>query len=345
MVRSIHLLRGVAILFIVIGHTLFSDTEVSEGRALVLNFFKGGTVLFVFISGFLFERVFLKRFDYKTFATRRLSKLLQPYLLISLPAIFLVATFYPEATHMSFGPENGEGLYVQTIRPLMIALLTGTYLSAYWYVPFAVLLFLCAPLHVLYARQSLPRQFIILAPLFALALVLQRPSYNMMPPQSMVYLTPVYLLGITVSAQWDSWRPYIRKSFAPALAAAALLTVAQVQTGHVGNYYRDPLGPLNGVDLMLLQKLCLTFGLLGLLEVLSEKRHALLDVLAEYSFGMFFLHFLVILVLYNELGAPAMPRQWMTEALFVTEVVLGTLLLSVVLKRLLGRNSYRLIGC
>jgi hypothetical protein len=54
---------------IVLGHSIFLAQPVFP--ALLENLLRGGTGLFVFISGFFFHRVFYTRFDYVQFVAKK----------------------------------------------------------------------------------------------------------------------------------------------------------------------------------------------------------------------------------------------------------------------------------
>ena len=77
--------RGIAIVLIVIGHCygLSGWTFASYPERVLANILTGGTVLFVFISGFLFHQVFYLGFDFRWFLTKKLRRVATPYLLWS----------------------------------------------------------------------------------------------------------------------------------------------------------------------------------------------------------------------------------------------------------------------
>ena len=60
----INVFRGLAILLILAGHTMQIGSAGSLARAVSREIWAGGTVLFVFIAGFLFEYLSHK-FEYK----------------------------------------------------------------------------------------------------------------------------------------------------------------------------------------------------------------------------------------------------------------------------------------
>ncbi len=76
---------------IVAGHCLYYVPLIYDCwlEKVAVNLLKGGTSLFVFISGFLFHHVFYQRFTYRRFVTSKVKNLLIPYLLLG------VAKFLP----------------------------------------------------------------------------------------------------------------------------------------------------------------------------------------------------------------------------------------------------------
>src|SRR5688500_9095908 len=85
----IHYFRGAAILLIVGLHACISlkwgDAVLQRKLALVL--FNNGTVLFVFISGYLFYHLNKNHFDYVDYLKKKFLYVIIPYLVVSIPAI------------------------------------------------------------------------------------------------------------------------------------------------------------------------------------------------------------------------------------------------------------------
>ena len=86
----IHNFRGIAILFVVGGHILLSwpENEHPLAKDVLYSIWQNGTVLFVFIAGYLFQYLIGK---YRTFDywKKKLRYVILPYLLISGPAIII----------------------------------------------------------------------------------------------------------------------------------------------------------------------------------------------------------------------------------------------------------------
>lgn len=272
-------LRGMAIAMIVLGHSIFIAQP--DFPILLENLLRGGTGLFVFISGFFFHRVFYARFNYKQFLAKKFSALLIPFIVISMAALAIfILDFWQD------GLSRQEILFKSwdTVR-------YGYVLYPHWYIPFILLIFLCSPLHIAYIRAGLPVQIIILVALSGIALLLHRPLLNANILQSLVYFTPYYLLGILFSLYQSQLRalhwPLLWLSLTVVIVSALLQTYVWV---HIGNYHKAAF-TYGGLDLQFIQIL------FGCIFTLSICRHinwhwlqAHLFWLAELSFPIFFIH-------------------------------------------------------
>jgi len=86
--RYVHNFRGLAILFIVVAHTMQVLTwqDNPELQVFLNVVLQNGSVYFVFIAGFLFQYL-SRKYAYKTYLINKLQNVLLPYFLISIPAI------------------------------------------------------------------------------------------------------------------------------------------------------------------------------------------------------------------------------------------------------------------
>ena len=95
----IHTFRGFAIMLIVAVHLTYpiesSDPHIYR---ILIPIFGNSTILFVFISGFLFKYL-LDKFRMKTYLRKKLSFVILPYLFMSIPALFLYALEFPYAQY------------------------------------------------------------------------------------------------------------------------------------------------------------------------------------------------------------------------------------------------------
>ena len=96
----------------------------------------GGTALFIFISGFLFQHLSSK-FEYKTYLGKKWTNVVMPYFLTSIVGI-LFCFIYPQTYGNSF-----DGL--NPLLQIPIFLTTGRiHNTPTWFIPMIVLFFSCS---------------------------------------------------------------------------------------------------------------------------------------------------------------------------------------------------------
>lgn len=335
-------LRGLAIALIVLGHSIFLAQPVFP--LLLENLLRGGTGLFVFISGFFFHRVFYPRFDYPQFIAKKVRVLLIPFLTISMVALFI---------RMLGWWQDGVG-WQQTLLNTWYTLRNGYVLYPHWYIPFILLTFLCSPLHLAYIRAHLLVQIGAFAVFAFIAVLMHRPESNSNFLQSLIYFTPYYLLGILFS----QYEQALRVWHLPLLIAGVLMVAATAlaQTYlwvHIGNYHTAAFH-YAGWDLQFIQTL---FGCITMLALCRHIRWPWLQQhlrwLAGLSFPIFFIHPLLTIALENIAALDAMksffPVPDVSTSLLVFTVVFlvqfyGTAGIAVAIKHFAGTFSNRLIG-
>lgn len=338
-------LRGIAIALIVIGHSI-----VNSGHGFPLwleNLLRGGTGVFVFISGFFFHRVFYARFDYPNFMNKKIRNVFTPFIIISVFALMIrfIGWFWLDGESL-----NRSLLYCWwTVR-------NGYVLFPHWYVPFIMLTFLCAPLHMRYIRIPAWGQIVFLVAGSLLSVFMHRPEGNINTIQSLFYFTPFYLLGMLYS----QYLPWFKKHFSTLLFLSVVVVVLTIwlQTvvyPHIGNYHKAPL-VYDGIDLQFIQKMGLCVILVGLCEWWVNKAgSAHLCYLAEVSFSLFFLHPLLGMIWSNikhylinhqgvVIGHSLSISLTLSLALFLFQCY-GTVWLISKIRPFLGDKSRMIIGC
>lgn len=335
-------LRGLAIAMIVLGHSIFLAQPLFP--AFLENLLRGGTGLFVFISGFFFHRVFAGRFVYRDFIAKKAKALLIPFAFISLLALLI----------RSIGWWQDGLAWEQNLLNVWYTLRNGYVLYPHWYIPFIFLTFLCSPLHLAYLRLHWRWQAALFCAFFLLALFMHRPQSNSQLVQSLVYFTPFYLLGMLVSqysALLHRWHwPLLLASLTLVLCSAVGQTWIWV---HLGNYHKAAFD-YDGVDLQLVQVLSGCIAMLLLCYHLHWhwlQQH--LIWLAGLSFPLFFIHPLLTIALENLVTLDALalqfplPHMSQSLAVFVLTFAVqlyGSAAIAVILQRLLGSRSRWLIG-
>ena len=132
--------RGVCIFCIVYQHVLqhMGIDAVLDGtgnpvyRALYVLIYQS-TLLFVFISGFLFHRVFYADFNYVRFMKNKVQKIFCPYLTIATALLIVGAAYKFFVLHTPI-----------TAKTFIHAYFYGSF----WYIPFIMLVFLTAHIHL-----------------------------------------------------------------------------------------------------------------------------------------------------------------------------------------------------
>lgn len=309
---SLNLFRGLAIVLVVFSHAdELGVLHVNTFPEIVIwNLLSGATTMFVFISGFLFDHVFLKKFDFASFMKKKFVNLFIPYLMLTFVALGVGCALIP--------PDYFDGHMSEVVMGAYM-LASGHATLAYWFIPFAITLFALAPLHAKFATLRLRTQLVIVGACLLVALLVHRPPLNLGPIQNLVYYTPTYLIGMMCSQHRAVAYPLLSRLTWPLLGAVIGLATLQAVLGVAGNYGKE-MFVFGGIDLMLLQKLCLCLFLLTFLTRFESKRSPTIDLLAETSFAIFFLHPIVMeLMLQTPLLAPALVHEsWPQFAILAT---------------------------
>lgn len=335
-------LRGMAIGMIVLGHSIFLAQPVFP--ALLENLLRGGTGLFVFISGFFFHRVFYTRFAYAKFIAKKAKALLIPFIIISLFALSMRMLGWWQ-----------DGLDWQgSLLNAWYTLRNGYILYPHWYIPFILLTFLCSPLHLTYIRAHLSIQVSVLIFFSLLALFMHRPQSNSNFLQSLIYFTPYYLLGILFSQYEQQLRRWHWPLLVVSLFVIAITAIGQTYFWvHLGNYHKAAF-TYEGWDLQFIQIL---FGCIAMLALCRHihwlwlQRH--LCWLAELSFPIFFIHPLLTIALENLASLPTIkplfPVTGIATSLLVFLLVFlvqfyGSAGIAVLVRKIAKKNSNLIIG-
>lgn len=332
--------RGLAIVLIIIGHCFELQDHIGGLHAAMFNVVAGGTALFVFISGFFFDAVFARNFDYAAFMRK---KALLPFL----PYLVMTALYLP--LHVALKGELPLQFHVSSLDALDwgISLIgnvaIGGHLFAYWYVPFAMLLFAISPLVLRLMRLTTARLVAVTVLLLLVAMVIHRPLMNLNPFHSLVYFLPFYLAGIVYSRHRQAIDGWLVGNIA--LLAGLTVGVLAVMgwVGQIGNLHKAGMLGWAGLDWMVPRSLLMIGLILALLLRLGDRRIRSLEFLAAGSFALFLLHPWVIDLLAYLHAVNALPPDLALGVRIV--IVLGvSIATAVAIKAALPRASHYLIG-
>lgn len=335
-------LRGLTIALIVLGHSIFLAQPLFP--ALLENLLRGGTGLFVFISGFFFHRVFAARFVYRDFIAKKAKALLIPFAFISLLALLIRALGWWQ-----------DGLpWQQNLLNVWYTLRNGYVLYPHWYIPFILLTFLCSPLHMRFLQLHSRWQLVFLLAFSVIALFMHRPQSNANYLQSLVYFTPFYLLGMLFSQYYTALRRWHWPLLMISIAFVAVTALGQTYVWvHLGNYHKAAFS-YEGLDLQFVQVM---FGCIVLLLLCYHLHWCWLQQhlawLAELSFPIFFIHPLLTIALENlvliELLQPFLPATSVATSLAIFVLTFaaqfyGSVVIAVLIRRIANRHSRFIIG-
>lgn len=287
----INVFRGLAILLIVMGHTMQIANPTSLLHIINCEIICGGTALFIFISGFLFQHLSYK-FEYKNYLSKKLTNVIAPYIITAVPGLvfcFLCPIAYKNSL---------AGLNPLLQIPMLLSV-GRIHNVPTWFIPMIAMFFLCS-----WALLKLEKKNILyklLPILFIITLVFQRGdieyehvinlSYIQRYLQyvnyvllGFVHFFALYVFGMYCSKNKD----IIDKFF----NLKNLLCILTILTAIVDIWLSYKQIYCN----FTISKTFLTMLLLAYLKHYDEeilkrpKLNKALDFIAKYSFGLFFIH-------------------------------------------------------
>lgn len=338
--QSIHYFRGIAILIIVAGHcyNLLVPKPDCFSERLLANWLNGGTALFVFISGFLFHHIYAKNFNYRSFMVKKLKVVYLPYLILS-----VIILTYGLVSHddkvLGF---LGLSWLISLEWYISVSILTGFSITAYWYIPFVMLVFLLSPFFVAFIEQSMKIKIASIVVLLLIACLVHRPVNNVLVFQSVIYFIPVYMIGMLVSEN-KAWiyeklkgKELILISLALSLSLVQVMFYANPQ-----NSFKNPFD-IATFDLMLPQKITLCFFFISLLHRFENADSQPLSILADVSFPIFFIHGPLISIAGTMLRNGEFSIFQM--ALFIASIIGACYGFALIIKSILHSKSRYVIG-
>ncbi len=343
---EINYLRGLAIFFIVychmrgwIGGNSKADWSSTwwifdNVRATLVD---GASSLFVFISGFLFYHIFYKRgFDYKKFLTGKVKKVLCPWFIIAT----LFAAFRLISKHGSFFDSNFMfyGCYVY---------------ASFWYVPFIMVVFCCSCLYLKFIELRLRYQMIVFAISLFVSMGMGRHNGNAF--LSAFFWNSIYLFGILVGIYYDKLKNLDKTSKQCIIAGTVMVMAALACSGD--RHYLADFGTydlkFHRIEWMVIGKMMLCLTLVYCFSWFKDAGWKwlkwCLNILAKYSFSIFFIHQFALLhlerhghkVFFSHFNFYGLHLMCFLIAIAVCTVCI---IIAAVIKRATGKYSRMIIG-
>lgn len=323
--------RAISIFLIVALHTMhvFSWDLTVEQQKISYIFFGNSTSLFLFISGYLLQHLSLK-FNAKRYYLSKLNYVLLPYFVISLPFVLYYILIAP--------PENVALTFLE--KPVWLQFLSyywyGSHAAQFWFIPVIALFYVVGPVLIWGDKNNLLYK---LLPVFVMiSLFIPRSSF---PLYNFLHFFSIYILGMFCSKYSFYINPMLIKN-------KTLLMCTLLFSGVFLIEYLDLFPTFKTINYV--QKILLIFTVLGLLiRFESYTSNQLTNVLANTSFGVFFLHGYVLYCVYF-LSSHLSVRFNLIPGniLMLLLVSFGTLIMSTILvltiKYVMGTKTHILIG-
>jgi surface polysaccharide O-acyltransferase-like enzyme len=299
-------------------------------------------VLFVFLSGFLFQHL-AGRHSYPTFLRKRFTTVVLPYLVVCLPAA-IASALVPR-----FGTPYTDITDRSAVYRIVWFLLKGsTALNiALWFVPMIALYYLLAPAFLQIVRR--PRLYGLLILLVPLSLLAHRPQLvpHVDTLQASVYFLSAYIAGMWASQYRHRIQPVLSRWWPVLSIGFVLALLAQIVFNtHHGNYdgahlFSQEHGP---VDWVFAERLLECFALLALTCRFSARLEGL-RFLGFASFSIYLVHCYYVNGVKLAFLALDLDTGNFASWLFTTVVALALSVLTVIaVRRILGRRSLYVIG-
>lgn len=333
-------LRAIAIMMVIATHcpppaNALTGFDFNEHHPII-SLLAGATTIFVFLAGFFYEHIYRRRWTALALLRHRAAMLIPPYVFISLLLI-------------AHGLEPGvRGLSPQSGSPLgdvALWLIFGTAGPATWFVPFILALLLFTPGFARFATAPPRIQLAILAALLVLGIAVPRHPFAV--GANVAHFAFYYAFGIFWAVHRARLEPVVRRGPVLVLLALGLAGAAALQYA-IGApaLYGAPEPLLHARDIMVVRKIILIALLIGVLSRWVARPVAPLRVIAELSFGLFFVHQPVLLWLVR--AAKTLPIAGMSPALLAVVLWVATVALSLLIlaagRALLGRHAKLLLG-
>ncbi len=301
--------------------------------------------MFVFISGFFFHFIFYKNFNFFSFIKKKSLNVFLPYLILSIAFLFLK---YLVKHEIPFPFTLSGNTTEDDILSFFTNLVTGRSLTAYWYIPFIMLIFYASPLFIAFIKIPIVSQVLITLILFIVSMFIHRPFLNINVFHSILYFLPFYQLGILYSEKKEIIDSKITKRSVLFILAGLVVLSALTMSilGQSGNLHNDIVWKWTGLDYMIIHKIFLIGFMLSLTKQLEKYNLPSLKKVAQISFPIFFVHSWVlsfihqldIFNLYKNINS-----FWEVTLLFIL-VFSSSFTAAIITKRILKERSLYIIG-
>ncbi|MCB0774997.1 MAG: acyltransferase [Chitinophagaceae bacterium] len=330
-VNYIHNFRGLAIIFVVAGHLLLNWPEGSTVYKWFRVVWENGTVLFIFIAGYLFQHL-SARFSYPDYLKKKFRNVILPYLLVSIPIIIyrVVQSDFPGYIFEMYPDFSTWPVY----KKVATFYLNGSHMQQLWFIPMIFCFYIIAPLLIYMDRH--PKLYYLIILFVGVSLIIEREPFSDIP-RMFVHFISVYVFGMLLSRYKDRVLKLLQKMWLP----LTLITLLAVILNYI--YFEE-----YGFVLSYIHKMLFCAFFIYWLWRLDKYVPKFFSVLADLSFGIFFIHYYVLLIvkaIYEKQTGHPIPGSIIYWTLnFILVMVLSVLAVQLI-KKITGKKSRYFVGC
>ena len=212
-----------------------------------------------------------------------------------------------------------------------------------------MLLFIASPIFIKFIELEDRRQRIIVFLLLIISMIIQRPIRDLTINifQAFIYFSPFYCLGIYISMNKERARDILEKNILY-LGILWGITLALQVRYNILETMQKSIFEIKGIDLVAPEKFFICLFFLGVFMKLEKVENSLgkmikksLSILADCSFGIFFIHNYFILMFWERYHNGMDMLE--SLGLGVVTIILSTIIV-LLFKKIFGKNSRILIG-
>jgi peptidoglycan/LPS O-acetylase OafA/YrhL len=291
--HAINWFRGVAILFVVLIHAPSNVLLTSDVGTYIYAYFKNGTSFFVFISGYLFWHL-KDKFEYKNYLKSKTKNVVSPYLIvISLSVFGIYSLSLLGINSIDYSKFDYQVNFIDVLNKNGIVwhYLKGNGINyPLWFIPMMIVFFILSPLIYSIAGSRFFYLFLIVA--LSYTFTTER---GHSAEEHFLHFLGVYLFGICCKKNQDFIWKNSRKIIFVAFTLSLLFLYFKLN-------FKEHF--LNFTEIEKIFSIVFYLSLFMLLEK-KQVKLKLFDVLAKYSFGIFFIHYyflIVCTIIFQSLG-------------------------------------------
>lgn len=261
--------------------------EGSVVHNLFIHGLDSSTILFVFISGFLFQYINAEKFEYTSYLSKKIKYVMIPYVLVSIPALLDKLFLETNAYWMN-------DFYKSLYAPLKIVfmLVTGKHSGPFYFIPMISIIFFITPF--LYKIQKSNYFSVITLIVVGSGLFTYAYGYYGSIGESLLYFLPVYIFGMWVSKNREQIL-FMSNYFFIGLLCSYLIIFYLEMTNAIFVEHLSFFQPTHHYftahfNWSKLKEMMLAIILLTVFFKLRNRDLSHLALLGSYSFGIYFVH-------------------------------------------------------